>query len=91
MTGGRTTAWLVGLALPALVLALGCQTPLDRAWARSHNDYVERSIENPEAGTEDAPRLDGTSTENTMVKYRETELETDDDRASDRLVEVNID
>ncbi|MEM7411136.1 MAG: hypothetical protein AAF430_12945 [Myxococcota bacterium] len=80
---------IAALAFLVLVWA-GCQTPLDRAYSRSHSDYVERSIENPEAGGEDSPELDAASTTNAMYKYRKQERTTPEDE-SKSIINVDID
>ena len=70
------------VALAALVVlsgAVACETPLDRAYGRSQQEYLARSIENPEAGAEDAVvPSDGMSTESALSGHRESERDVEE-------------
>ena len=58
---------------------LGCETPLERAYGRSQHDHLARSIENPDAGQEDAAvASDGPSTDHALTRHRDQEQDTEE-------------
>ena len=79
----RTALRAVAAATAALGAAIGlsaCTTPLDRAWGLSQRAHAAQMIANPEAGKSDlaAARLDGTSTDAALSKYRTHETHVDE-------------
>jgi hypothetical protein len=68
------------VALGAAIGLSACTTPLDRAWGLSQRAHAAQMIANPEAGKSDlaAPRLDGTSTDAALSKYRTHESRVDE-------------
>ncbi len=82
------------LVLAVALAALGCETPLERAYGRSQRAYLERSIENPDAAAKedaDGPESDGISAAAAMAKERQREAEAQPKQSgTESMINVEI-